>query len=57
MAACRSEWGLMWPRDAGGLGDATNHAVGVTAVDRLPGDGSQDQGPVDALAAAGFQDT
>ena len=45
------------PRDPGGLGNANDHAVCVAAVDRLPGDGSQDQGTVDALAAAGFEDT
>jgi hypothetical protein len=43
------------PRDASGFRDPGDHAVGVASVDGLAGDRSQDQWPVGALAAAGFQ--
>jgi hypothetical protein len=43
------------PGYSGGLGDAGDHPVGVAPVDWLAGVRSQDQRPVDALAAAGLQ--
>lgn len=43
-------------RDAGGLRDPGDHAVGVTPVDRPAGARSQHQRPTGPLAAADLQD-
>jgi hypothetical protein len=40
------------PRDPGGLRDPLHHPVDVTPVDRPAGDGSKDQWPGGAFAAA-----
>jgi len=42
-------------RDAGGLGDADDHAVTVAAVDRVAGERTQDQWPFGPFAPAGLQ--
>ena len=44
------------PRDAGSFRDPGDHALGVAAIDRLPGHRAQDQRPRAALAAAGLHD-